>query len=51
MQLAFELNAYYDSANLASLLRAGDGAIYTRARQSIRARLESAATAGTALPW
>ncbi|MEV6418091.1 TetR/AcrR family transcriptional regulator [Kribbella sp. NPDC051718] len=50
-QLAFELNAYYDSANLASLLRADDGAIYDRARQSIRARLESAATAGTALPW
>jgi AcrR family transcriptional regulator len=50
-QLAFELNAYYDSANLASLLRADDGAIYNRARQSIRTRLESAATAGTALPW
>ncbi|WP_328321782.1 TetR/AcrR family transcriptional regulator [Kribbella sp. NBC_00382] len=50
-QLAFELNAYYDSANLASLLRNDDGAIYDRARQSIRARLESAATAGTALPW
>lgn len=51
VQLAFELNAYYDSANLASLLTSGDGAIYERARRSIRARLESAATAGTALPW
>ncbi|MFI5708755.1 TetR family transcriptional regulator C-terminal domain-containing protein [Kribbella sp. NPDC051620] len=50
-QLAFELNAYYDSANLASLLHADDGSIYQRARHSIRARLESAATAGTALPW
>lgn len=50
-QLAFELNAYYDSANLASLLRDDNGAIYVQARQSIRARLESAATAGTALPW
>ncbi|GAA3558754.1 TetR/AcrR family transcriptional regulator [Kribbella ginsengisoli] len=51
VQLAFELNAYYDSANLASLLRTDDGAIYQRARHSIRARLESAATAGTPLPW
>lgn len=50
-QLAFELNAYYDSANLASLLRDDNGAIYVQARQSIRARLEAAATAGTALPW
>jgi AcrR family transcriptional regulator len=50
-QLAFELNAYCDSANLASLLRDDDGAIYIQARQSIRARLESAATSGTALPW
>ncbi|GAA0953559.1 TetR/AcrR family transcriptional regulator [Kribbella koreensis] len=51
VQLAFELNAYYDSANLASLLRTDDGAIYQRARHSIRARLESATTAGTPLPW
>ena len=50
-QLAFELNAYYDSANMASLLRDNDDTIYERARQSIRARLEAAATAGTALPW
>ncbi|MDX6263652.1 MAG: hypothetical protein QOH84_5340 [Kribbellaceae bacterium] len=50
-QLAFELNAYYDSANLASLLRDDNGATYLQARRSIRARLESAATPGTALPW
>jgi len=50
-QLAFELNAYYDSANLASLLRDDGDTVYAQARQSIRARLESAATAGTALPW
>jgi AcrR family transcriptional regulator len=51
VQLAFELNAFYDSANMASLLRDGDGRVYAQARQSIRARLEAAATAGTALPW
>jgi AcrR family transcriptional regulator len=51
VQLAFELNAYYDSANLASLLRDDGDAIYAQARQSIRARLEAAATPGTALPW
>jgi AcrR family transcriptional regulator len=50
-QLAFELNAYYDSANMASLLRDNDDTVYERARQSIRARLEAAATTGTALPW
>ncbi|GAA1597663.1 TetR/AcrR family transcriptional regulator [Kribbella sancticallisti] len=49
-QLAFELNAFYDSANMASLLRDNDDTVYERARQSIRARLEAAA-AGTALPW
>lgn len=51
VQLAFELNAFYDSANMASLLRDGDGRVYAQARQSIRTRLEAAATAGTALPW
>jgi AcrR family transcriptional regulator len=50
-QLAFELNAFYDSANMASLLRDNDDTVYDRARQSIRVRLESAATPGTALPW
>jgi AcrR family transcriptional regulator len=51
IQLAFELNAFYDSANMASLLRDNDETIYAQARQSIRVRLEGAATAGTALPW
>ncbi|HET6298600.1 MAG TPA: TetR/AcrR family transcriptional regulator [Kribbella sp.] len=50
-QLAFELGAYYDSANMASLLRDDIAPIYAVARQSIRARLESAVPAGTALPW
>jgi AcrR family transcriptional regulator len=50
-RLAFELNAFYDSANLASLLRNNDDAVYQQARQSIRVRLEAAATAGTPLPW
>ena len=50
-QLAFELNAFYDSANMASLLRDDIAPIYAVARQSIRTRLESAAPAGTALPW
>jgi AcrR family transcriptional regulator len=49
--LAFELNAFYDSANLASLLRDDHETIYGQARLSIRSRLESAAPAGTALPW
>jgi AcrR family transcriptional regulator len=49
--LAFELNAFYDSANLASLLRDDHDTIYGQARLSIRNRLESAATAGTDRPW
>jgi AcrR family transcriptional regulator len=50
-QLAFELNAYYDSANLASLLHNDNATIYHQARHSIRTRLESATTPGTKLPW
>jgi AcrR family transcriptional regulator len=50
-QLAFELNAFYDSANLASLLRDNDPAVYEQARHSIRTRLEAAARSGTPLPW
>jgi AcrR family transcriptional regulator len=50
-QLAFELNAFYDSANMASLLRDNDDAVYEQARQSIRVRLEAAAKAGMPLPW
>jgi AcrR family transcriptional regulator len=49
--LAFELNAYYDSANLASLLRDDHDVIYTQTRQLIRSRLESTATPGAPLPW
>jgi AcrR family transcriptional regulator len=50
-QLAFELGAFYDSANMASLLRDDIELVFAQARQSIRTRLESAAPAGTALPW
>jgi AcrR family transcriptional regulator len=50
-RLAFELNAFYDSANLASLLRDGDPAVYVQARQAIRGRLEAAVTADPARPW
>jgi len=47
-QLAFDLNAYYEAANLASILH-DNQAGYDQARQSIRTRLESAT--GTTLPW
>ncbi|WP_433167544.1 TetR/AcrR family transcriptional regulator [Kribbella sp. CA-247076] len=40
-QLAFDLNAYYESANLASILH-GQESAYVHARQAIRTRLESA---------
>jgi AcrR family transcriptional regulator len=49
-QLAFELNAYYEAANLASILHDDGGTAYELARQAIRSRLESTATAGTTLP-
>jgi AcrR family transcriptional regulator len=49
-QLAFDLEAYYEGANLSSILH-DTTAAYARARHSVRARLEAAATAGTALPW
>ncbi|TDO44629.1 TetR family transcriptional regulator [Kribbella sp. VKM Ac-2527] len=49
--LAVELNAYYDAANLASLLRDDHDVIYTQTRQLIRSRLESAATPEAPLPW
>ncbi|WP_329475386.1 TetR/AcrR family transcriptional regulator [Kribbella sp. NBC_01484] len=48
--LAFDLNAYYEAANLASILL-NDDTTYDQARQAVRARLESAAVAGTTLPW
>ncbi|MGW6277835.1 TetR/AcrR family transcriptional regulator [Kribbella sp. NPDC055071] len=50
-QLAFELNAYYEAANLASILHDDGGMAYESARQAIRSRLESAATPRTVLPW
>jgi AcrR family transcriptional regulator len=48
--LAFDLNAYYEAANLASILL-NDDTTYDQARQAVQARLESAAVAGTTLPW
>jgi AcrR family transcriptional regulator len=47
-QLAFDLDAFLESANLRSLLGAGEE-VYERARRSVRARLE-AASAGVPLP-
>jgi AcrR family transcriptional regulator len=47
-QLAFELDAFLEAANLRSLLGSGQE-VYDRARVSIRARLE-AASAGVKLP-
>jgi len=41
-QVAYELDAYLDSANLRSLL-GGDQAVYERARAAIEARLDSVA--------
>ena len=50
-QLAFDLNAFLESANMASLLRDDTAAVFDRARQSVRTRLEAVATTGTPLPW
>ncbi len=50
-QLAFELNAYYEGANLISLLRDADGSAYDLARRSIQARLEYLAEPGAPRPW
>lgn len=49
-QLAFDVNAYYEAANFASILH-DDETAYDQARQSIQARLESTVVAGTPLPW
>ncbi|NUR95710.1 MAG: TetR/AcrR family transcriptional regulator [Kribbellaceae bacterium] len=49
-QLAFDLNAYYEGANLASILHDDDTG-YERARVAVRTRLESAVVAGTPVPW
>jgi AcrR family transcriptional regulator len=43
-QLAYELDAYLDSANLRSLL-GGDQSVYDRARAAIEARLDAVAAA------
>ncbi len=48
-QLAFELGAVLDGANLGSLL--DDETVYDRADLSIRERLRSVAAPGVALPW
>lgn len=49
-QLAFDLNAYYEAANLASILH-NDETTYDHARQAVRTRLESAVVPGTPIPW
>jgi len=51
VQLAFDLNAYLESANLASLLRNDTVTVFERARQSVRTRLEAAITLGIRPPW
>jgi AcrR family transcriptional regulator len=48
-QLAFELNAFFESANVSSLL--GDEEVYAQARESIQSRLQAVASPGAALPW
>jgi AcrR family transcriptional regulator len=49
-QLAFELNSFYDSANVRSLLR-DDADIYGLARAAAQARLQAVAAPGAPLPW
>ncbi|WP_427895386.1 TetR/AcrR family transcriptional regulator [Kribbella sp. GL6] len=49
-QLAFDLNAYYEAANLASILH-NDETGYHRARRAVQERLAAAVTPGTPLPW
>ena len=48
-QVAFELQAFLDQANLGSLL--GDEGTYERARASTRRTLERIAAPGVPLPW
>ena len=50
-QLAFELNAVYEGANLISLLRDEDSGVYDLARHSVRTRLAELATPGAPRPW
>lgn len=47
-QLAFDLTAFLDAANLRSLL--GDDEVYDRAHRAMQGRLASVAPAGVALP-
>jgi AcrR family transcriptional regulator len=49
-QLAFDLDAYFESANLASILLA-DESVYAKARQAVRARLAAAVVDSTTPPW
>ncbi|MEU8226042.1 TetR/AcrR family transcriptional regulator [Kribbella sp. NPDC048915] len=49
-QLAFDLNAYYEAANLASILH-DDVSGYDRARESVRTRLAAAVVPGSPVPW
>lgn len=48
-QLAFEINAFLESANLGSLL--GQDDCYPRARAAVRLRLERDAAAAAVRPW
>lgn len=50
-QLAFELNAIYEGANLISLLRDEDGSVYDLALRAVRERLEQFAAPGAPRPW
>jgi len=50
-QLAFELNALYEGANLISLLRDEDQSVYDRALRAVRTRLEELAAPGAPHPW
>ncbi|GAA1579465.1 TetR/AcrR family transcriptional regulator [Kribbella hippodromi] len=49
-QLAFDLNAYYEAANLSSILH-NDESTYVYAREAVRLRLESAVLPGATVPW
>jgi AcrR family transcriptional regulator len=49
-QLAFDLNAYFEAANLSSILH-NDQTAFDRAGEAVRTRLKQAITPGTALPW
>ncbi len=50
-QLAFELNALYEGANLLSLLRDEPSSVYELARRSITMRLQEFAAPDAPRPW